>query len=154
MRTDIHSGQEAKGNLIYGLSALFLVGMIGGIFFHKFARLPAARMRADVPLTAEKPAAGQLITEEQAPFFKKQYVSIEGVVQYNFNSGKQTVFSFHEHHKGFFKALVRHQYYVAFARPPDLMYPIGTRIRITGLLEWYQGDQTIFVTSPDQIEAI
>lgn len=95
-----------------------------------------------------------IIKETQAADYNGEVVTVEGVILYNFNSGKQTILSFHEHHRGHFKALIKHQYYSEFSEMPDRIYTIGTKIRVTGKLEWYQGDQTIYVFSPSQIEII
>jgi hypothetical protein len=34
------------------------------------------------------------------------------------------------------------------------MYPVGQKIRVRGLIDWYQGDPVIFVHSPEQIEIL
>ncbi len=91
------------------------------------------------------------IAEESAAEYDRQVVSVEGVVEYNFDSGKQTILAFHPHHKGYFKVLIKEQYYPDFPDKIDIMYLKADRIRVTGLLEWYQGDPTIFVTHPSQI---
>ncbi len=95
-----------------------------------------------------------LITNEEVLNHDGQLVQIEGVLGYSFNSGKQTIISFAQHHKGFVKALIKEQNYDQFDSNPQEMYPVGTKVRITGVLDWYQGDQTIYVTSPSQIEKL
>lgn len=94
------------------------------------------------------------ISEDETPEYDHQVVSIEGKIQYSFDSRKQTVLAFHPHHRGYFKVLIKEQYYPKFTDTPDTIYTIGTKIKVTGLLEWYQGDQTIFVTDPEHIEIL
>ena len=94
------------------------------------------------------------VVEENVLNHNKEDLVIEVVIKYNFNSGKQTILSFHDNHKGYFKVLIKQKYYPAFSALPDVLYKKEQKIRVTGLLEWYQGDRTIFVTTPNQIEIL
>ena len=91
------------------------------------------------------------ITGDEAAKFDGQVVVVRGVVQYNFNSGKQTILAFQDHHKGYFKVLIAQKHYPNFLISPDALYAKGSAISIVGKLEWYQGDPTIFATHQNQI---
>ena len=126
----------------------------------KMKRRKLAGVRSDLPIDLSflrRVDLGQLdafVVEENVLNHNKEDVVIEGVIKYNFNSGKQTILSFHDHHKGYFKVLIKQKYYPAFSALPDVLYKKEQKIRVTGLLEWYQGDRTIFVTTPNQIEIL
>ncbi|MFC1463431.1 MAG: PQQ-binding-like beta-propeller repeat protein [Candidatus Brachytrichaceae bacterium NZ_4S206] len=88
----------------------------------------------------------------QAGEWSDHVVTVEGVLRYVFNNGKQVLLGFEHPHQGAFKALIRKVHWPAFGGAPEARYRAGDRVRVTGLIEWYQGDPAIYVTEPAQIQ--
>ena len=151
--------------ILLSVFIVWLIGLVGYVVWHftnnsnsknaievvKDAADPKDAADAKDASDAKEPT---FILEEEVANHNKEQVIIEGVIKYNFNSGKQTILSFHDHHKGYFKVLIRQKDYPAFQKLPDEFYKKEQKIRVTGLLDWYQGDRTIFVTTPAQIELL
>jgi outer membrane protein assembly factor BamB len=77
--------------------------------------------------------------------------SVEGRVQYVFNNGKQVLLGFENPHQGAFKILITKQQWAQFGGAPTNRYLVGDVLRVTGTIEWYQGDPVIYATDPGQI---
>ncbi len=73
------------------------------------------------------------------------------MLRYVFNNGKQALLGFEHPHRGAFKVLIRREHWPAFGGAPEVRYRVGDRVRVTGLIEWYQGDPAIYATEPAQI---
>jgi len=103
------------------------------------ARAPEAVLR--IPYTAAAHHAGQ-------------YAAVEGTLRWVFNNRKAVYLAFKDPHQGAFLARILKEDWAAFPQPPEMLYPVGTSVRITGWIGWYQGDPYIQVISPAQIEIL
>jgi predicted extracellular nuclease len=95
-----------------------------------------------------------VIAQEHARAYAGQVRSVEGVVRFVHNNGRKTGIAFQVPHQGGFKGLILRDSYAAFGGRPEDAVRVGQRVRITGKIDWYQGDPTIYVVEPSQIEVI
>jgi DNA/RNA endonuclease YhcR with UshA esterase domain len=79
-------------------------------------------------------------------------VTVEGVLQDVFNNGKAVYLAFHKPHRGHFIARIMKPEWGNFASSPETLFKIGDRVRVTGVVEWYQGDPMIYIHEPEQIQ--
>ena len=108
----------------------------------------------EVVESAEPQVLEQPIAYLEAGQYAGSIATVEGELKYVFDNGKVIQLSFEYPHVGFFKARILKEDAVNFSAPPDTLYSIGMRVRVTGLIEWYQGDPVIYVHSPEQIEVL
>ncbi len=117
--------------------------------------LPDAHSAQD-PLTthmiADSPPPRILYTEARAHV--GQIAVVEGTIRFVFNNGKAIYLGFQNPHRGAFKIRILESDWKSFPIPPERLYPMGTRIRVHGRIEWYQGDPQIIVRDPMQIQAL
>ncbi|MDW8145948.1 MAG: PQQ-binding-like beta-propeller repeat protein [Roseiflexaceae bacterium] len=102
---------------------------------------PAAQPEAVIPHTAAREWDGRTVV-------------VTGTLQYVFNNGKQVLLGFSRPHQGSFKALIRQEDWVRFDGRPEMRYRVGQAVRVRGVIQWYQGDPAIYVTTPEQIEVV
>jgi hypothetical protein len=95
-----------------------------------------------------------VIDYSDARTFAGRTVTVEGQLHAVFNNGKAVYLTFQTPHQGAFLAKIRKSHWPAFSVPPERFYSPGQRVRITGLIEWYQGDPVIYVVDPQQIQRI
>lgn len=100
--------------------------------------LPAAEPPSVIPYTQARQWAGRNAV-------------VSGTIRYLFNNGKQVLIGFSNPHQGSFKILIPQATWGQFGSPPERLYSVGQRIRVVGLIRWYQGDPAIYVSSPAQI---
>jgi len=96
----------------------------------------------------------QPIPYTQAREFAGSIAAVEGQVKFEFNNRKTLLLGFENPHEGAFKALIPVESMPHFIAPPEELYFPGQRIRVRGLIEWYQGDPVIYVRGPEQIEVL
>ena len=114
--------------------------------------------------TASTGAAATTITDAAsrtipaAASAPEEPVTVEGELRYVFNNGKAVLLAFAEPHRGHFKALIPREAWpqfpglgTAMGRDRAGLWREGDRVRVTGRLTWYQGDQAVVVTSPGQL---
>ncbi|HMN61723.1 MAG TPA: hypothetical protein PJ988_15240, partial [Anaerolinea sp.] len=94
-----------------------------------------------IPYTAARENAGSI-------------ASVDGEIKFMFNNRKAVLLGFENPHMGAFKAMILIQDWPNFQPSPEALYPVGMRVRVHGLIDWYQGDPVIFVHTPDQIEPL
>lgn len=92
-----------------------------------------------------------VIPHTQARTWAGHHTTVTGTLRYVFNNGKQVLLGFSNPHQGSFKVLIRQAAWSNFPTAPEKLYRVGQTIHVTGKIEWYQGDPTIYVTSPQQI---
>lgn len=107
-------------------------------------------MVGDQALSLEAPPE---ISVEQAQDWAGQRATVVGKIAYIANNGKHVLLAFAKPHLGTFKVIIRRADWTNFAQPPDVLYQPGMTVRVTGTLQWYQGDPVIYVSQPEQIEA-
>ncbi|MCX7841353.1 MAG: pyrrolo-quinoline quinone, partial [Anaerolineae bacterium] len=78
---------------------------------------------ATIPYTEARLWAGRMVT-------------VIGVVRYGFNNGKQVLLGFEHPHQGAFKVLIRRTDWPRFTAAPEILYPSGKRIAVTGVVSW------------------
>jgi outer membrane protein assembly factor BamB len=105
---------------------------------------------APPPTPETQPAAVIPYTEARA--WEGRRVTVTGTLRYIFNNGKYVLLGFSHPHQGSFKALIRKADWERFGGRPEERYRVGQDVRVSGVIEWYQGDPAIFVTTPAQIE--
>jgi outer membrane protein assembly factor BamB len=86
--------------------------------------------------------------------FAGRTVTVEGTLHDVFNNGKAVYLTFQTPHQGAFLVKIRKADWRAFAQPPERIYAASQRVRVTGLIEWYQGDPVIYVAQPGQIDLV
>lgn len=99
-------------------------------------------------------AGHPLIAYTDARAYAGQNVTVEGTIQYIFNNGKAVYLGFTNPHQGAFKVRIMREAWGNFARAPENMYTLDQRVRVTGIIEWYQGDPVIYAVEPGQIEVM
>lgn len=113
------------------------------------------------PERAPKPAEGavalaadRVVPVESAREVAGRLATVEGIVRELFDNGKAVYIGFRKPHRGAFLARIPRAHWAAFGGAPARRYRVGDRMRVTGLVEWYQGDPVINVRSPAQIEVV
>ncbi len=94
------------------------------------------------------------IPYDQAASHAGQVKTVEGVIRFVFNNRKAVYLGFQNPHQGAFKVRIMDDAWGRFAAPPENLYAVNQRVRVTGLIQWYQGDPVIYVTDPAQIEVL
>ena len=104
--------------------------------------------------------APRTISYLQARDYAGQDATVTGRVQYVFNNGKTVLLGFQRPHAGFFEVEIPKDAWPAFVgaglntrmgRDLAGLYREGQDIRVTGRIEWYQGNPAIYVRTPGQI---
>lgn len=106
------------------------------------------------PGTPEPPVLDGVIDYTQAWDAAGSIATVEGQVVVTINNGKTILLGFADPHVGVFKIQIPLSSLSNFPDDPQVLYAAGTRIRVHGLIGWYQGDPTIYVSGPEQIEVI
>jgi len=78
-------------------------------------------------------------------------MTVEGTVVKTYNSGGAVFLNFHEDYQDYFKAVIFPDDWGKFLDPPEKLF-LGQLVRVTGLIEEYQGAPEIIVREPVQIE--
>lgn len=106
----------------------------------------------DAPAAPERVA--EVIPYEQAAEYAGKIATVEGDIRYVFNNGLAVYLGFTNPHQGAFKVRILKRDWGNFTMPAEQIYGLDQRIRVTGLIGWYQGDPVIYVTDPSQIEVL
>jgi hypothetical protein len=96
----------------------------------------------------------KVIPYTQAAMYDGQVVTVEGILRFIFNNRKAVYLGFQNPHQGAFKIRIMKEYWGQFGAPAETLYEVNQRVRVTGLIEWYQGDPVIYVTEPAQIDVV
>jgi outer membrane protein assembly factor BamB len=109
---------------------------------------------APTDVTAPAPARTIMepISPEQTWLHVGEIVTVEGTIQEVFNNQKAVYITFHKPHQGKFIVRILKQFWQNFPQPPENLYTPGSKIRITGRLEWYQGAPVIYISRPEAIQ--
>jgi hypothetical protein len=99
-------------------------------------------------------AADAVVPAAEAARYAGQTMTVEGVLRTVFNNGKAVYLGFQDPHQGAFLVRIMKDAWGNFDAPPEAIYSAGQRVRVTGLIEWYQGDPVIYVVDPAQIEGL
>lgn len=115
-----------------------------------------ARLRpgAPAPTATRAQPPLEIIPFAQAHNYGGQTKIVEGTIRYVFNNGLAVYLGFQYPHQGVFKVRILKEHWPAFAAPPETVYRVGQTVRVTGQLEWYQGDPVIYVQTPEQIQVM
>ncbi len=95
-----------------------------------------------------------VIAHSEARAWAGRTVTVTGEVRHVVNNGKHVLVGFASPHQGSFKAIIRREHWPTFAGRPETLFPVGTKVEVTGVVRWYQGDPAIFVATPAQIEVV
>lgn len=95
-----------------------------------------------------------IISYTEARRYAGQVVTVEGVLRYVFNNYKAVYLGFKNPHQGELVVRIPKEDWVNFPQPPESLYQLGMKVRVTGLIGWYQGDPQILVSDPSQIEVV
>lgn len=98
-----------------------------------------------------QPVEPVVIPHSQVREWAGRLAAVEGTLRYVFNNGKHVLLGFAHPHQGAFKVLIRKEHWPAFGGSPEERYQVGDHVRVTGLIEWYQGDPAIYAATPAQI---
>jgi hypothetical protein len=98
-------------------------------------------------------------TKEDALKYIGKTVRLQGAIRYIFNNGKSVLFGFHYPHQAHPKIQIKKEFWPNFSqtfgsvmgRNQQPLYQEGDSVEVTGNLDWYQGDPTLYVTDPTQI---
>jgi hypothetical protein len=108
----------------------------------------------ETALAAPAVGAESVIPYEQAAAYAGQVRTVEGMIRLVFNNRKAVYLGFQNPHQGAFKIRIMDDVWGRFPAPPESLYAVNQRVRVTGLIRWYQGDPVIYVTDPAQIEVL
>jgi len=78
-------------------------------------------------------------------------MTVEGAVVRTYNSGKAVFLNFHEDYQDHFTVVIFPDHWGKFPEPPEKLF-YGRLVRVTGLIQEYQGAPEIIVRQPTQIE--
>jgi hypothetical protein len=78
-------------------------------------------------------------------------MTVEGAVVKTYNSGKVVFLNFHEDYQDSFKAVIFPDDWGKFPEPPERSF-LGRMVRVTGVIQEYEGAPEIIVREPAQIE--
>jgi DNA/RNA endonuclease YhcR with UshA esterase domain len=100
------------------------------------------------------PAPAEVVVSWQdAARYYDQIVTVEGRVVATYNSGKVVFLNFHQDYRAYFKAVIFPDDWDKFPEPPEELF-LDKLVRVTGLVEEYEGAPEIIVEEPAQIEII
>lgn len=96
----------------------------------------------------------RVIPYSRAAEFAGRQMTVEGRLEYVFNNGKAVYLGFRYPHQGAFKVLIPKAAWANFPVHPQEMFAIGQRVRVHGLIGWYQGDPAMIIAQPSHIEIL
>jgi outer membrane protein assembly factor BamB len=143
----------SNDNLYFRSADGAIVALTSGSPLAEVASAPVSPAAATVegePLPALLPR----IPATQARAWAGHGATVEGVVAVVANNGKQLLLGFSRPHQGAFKVIIRREHWGAFGGQPEAHYRPGDRIRVSGLIGWYQGDPAVFVTTPAALQVV
>jgi micrococcal nuclease len=94
-----------------------------------------------------------VVSWQDAAQYYGQTVTIEGRVVATYNSGKVVFLNFHQEYRTHFTAVIFADDWDKFPEPPEELF-LDKLVRVTGLVEEYQGAPEIIVEEPGQIEIV
>jgi len=101
------------------------------------------------------------ISPENARVYAGKTVEVEGRIAYVFNNGKSILLGFAYPHQGVCKVQIPKRAWPAFTglgttmgRNRAALFSEGDRIRVKGIMAWYQGDPTVYIDDPSLISFI
>jgi len=99
-----------------------------------------------------RPNDPAVISYLDAKKYVGQIKTVEGTIIRTYKSDKNNVYlNFHDPYKGYFSAVIFAKDLNNFPFTPEIFYR-GKEVRITGMIELYEGDPEIVVRNPSQIE--
>jgi len=99
-----------------------------------------------------KPSDPEVINWTDAGKYVGQTRTVEGIIVRTYKSAKGTVFlNFHDPYKGYFYAVIFSGDLKNFPFQPEVFYK-GKEVRVTGMIQLYEGSPEIIVKNPLQIE--
>jgi hypothetical protein len=113
-----------------------------------------AAVKAGAQPEQQPAVVAQTLAYNQAADYAGSIVTVEGELKFAFNNGKELLLGFENPHAGAFKAMIRQADRGSFPVAPDDLFAPGQRVRVTGKVEWYQGDPVVYVASPEQIQVL
>lgn len=116
--------------------------------------IPAPIIAATPPTQPPDLTPAATIDHSEARRWDGRLVTVTGTLRYVFNNGKQVLLGFANPHQGAFKVLIRQADWASFDGAPERLYQVGEPVAVVGIIGWYQGDPTIFVTTPTQIQRL
>ncbi len=93
----------------------------------------------------------KVISFKDARKFAGKEKIVEGEIKEIINNRKAVYLGFAKPHTGFFVVRILEENWKNFPDVPDKIYKEGQKIRVSGKIEWYQGDPVIYVENPSQI---
>ncbi len=97
---------------------------------------------------------GAIVPYKRAAVYAGQHRIVEGVVRFVFNNRQAVYLGFQNPHQGAFKVRIMREHWGNFAAAPETLYRVGDRLRVSGVIGWYQGDPVIYARTPAQIEIV
>lgn len=92
-----------------------------------------------------------VISYSQAASYSGQTKTVEGIIVHTYVSGGTVFLDFHYPYQGYFYAVIFSSSVGNFKFQPASFY-LNKEVRITGLIQLYQGAPEIIVNTPSQIE--
>jgi outer membrane protein assembly factor BamB len=80
--------------------------------------------------------------------------TVEGTIQQILNNEHAVYLGFKDPHQGELVVRIMKADWGNFDGVPNTLYRLGETIRVTGKIEWYEGDPVIYVNDPTQIHVI
>lgn len=116
----------------------------------------SSTLTSSTSTTSQKPkwitSNANVVSYTQASSYVGQSKTVEGTIVYTYISGTRTVFlDFHYPYQGYFYAVIFSSSVGNFKFQPASFY-LNKEVRITGLIQMYQGAPEIIVNTPSQIE--
>jgi DNA/RNA endonuclease YhcR with UshA esterase domain len=92
-----------------------------------------------------------IISWQDAAQYYGQMVTVEGTVVRTYNSGRAVFLNFHQDYASHFKAVIFPDDWPKFSEPPEELFK-GQLVRVTGVVQEYEGAPEIIIGEPSQIE--
>lgn len=100
---------------------------------------------------ASTTSASVVVTPAEARAHVGREVVLEGRVEYVIDNGEALYFAFQRPHQGMPVVIVPRAAWGRFPRGPLAVARPGDRLRVRGMLRWYQGDPALDVVDPAQV---
>ncbi len=147
-------------------NTIFFVSTDGAVVALENGNPTAAPVRdsvASISISSNQPISSPILTTNdaidvdrvvpytQASDYAGKTVTVEGTIKFLFNNYLAVYLGFENPHQGAFKVRILKENWGNFGSPPETVYRLGQRIRVTGTITWYQGDPVIYVSQPSAI---
>ena len=104
-------------------------------------------------LTSGEETKARAVSWEDAGKYIGSRISVEGKIVIAHNSGKACFLNFHSNWKRYFSVVIFASDFARFPSPPEKAY-LGKLVRVTGIVQEYEGRPEMEISGPEQIQIL